>query len=214
MNKKFYGQFNPPVDQYIFERFFPNLLGGVSLECGAYDGIQESSCNFFEESCGWNSVNIEASPPIYAQLVKNRPKSININAALSNRSGVDHFKHAIHPHHGENFGNGSLTHLPAHYSELVSAGCHFREYQVRLMTYGELLAETGLSRLDLFVLDVEGHELEVIEGMRKASVLPRLLCIEHGHFGVETICEALAGLPFVYDSSLHVNSFFVNKLLF
>lgn len=210
--RRFYGQFNPPVDQYLFERFFPTLRGGISLKCGAYDGIQESSCYFFERYRGWHAVNVEAAPPIYQQLQRNRPKSINVHAALSNRTGLARFTHVISPKHGENFGNGSLTHHPCHQAELVKEGCRFVDFEVRTLSYPELIAEIGLTSLDLLVLDVEGHEQSVIEGMSQGTLLPSVLCVEHGHLGQERIRELLAGLPFRFDSSLHVNSFFINEL--
>ncbi len=210
--RRFYGQFEPPVDRYVFERFFPTLRGGVALECGAYDGIAESSCYFFEKHRGWHGVNVEASPPIFAQLERNRPNSTNVHAALSNLSGVARFTHVISPVHGENFGNGSLTHQPGHHAELIKEGCRFVDYDVRTVTYPELIAEAGISRLDLFVLDIEGHEAPAIESMRQGALLPSVLCVEHGHFGVDKMREMLAGLPFRFDSSLHVNSFYINVL--
>jgi FkbM family methyltransferase len=213
MSKRcFYGQFNPPVDQYLFERFFPTLRGGISLECGSYDGIAESSCYFFEKHRGWHGVNVEASPPIFPQLRRNRPNSTNIHAALSDKAGMGRFTHVISPIHGENFGNGSLTHQPGHRAELVKEGCSFVDYEVRMITYPELIAEAGITRLDLFVLDIEGHEAPVIESMRQGALLPSVLCVEHGHFGVEKMRQMLAGLPFRFDSSLHVNSYYVNTL--
>ncbi|MEI9889739.1 MAG: hypothetical protein WDN45_03025 [Caulobacteraceae bacterium] len=46
---KFYGQFDPPVDRVLFERYFPDkTIRGVFVECGAYDGQTESCCKFFE----------------------------------------------------------------------------------------------------------------------------------------------------------------------
>lgn len=213
MSKRhFYGQFDPPVDQYLFERFFPTLRDGVSLECGAYDGITESSCYFFEKYRGWHCVNVEASPPIFPQLQRNRPNSTNVHAALSNQAGTARFTHVISPQHGENFGNGSLSHQPGHHADLLRQGCRFVEYQVRTITYPELIAEARISRLDLFVLDIEGHEAPVIESMKQGALLPSVLCVEHGHSGVDRTREILAGLPFRLDSILHANSFFINEL--
>ncbi len=209
---RFHGQFDPPVDRYLFERFFPVLRGGVSLECGAQDGVADSSCLFFEESRGWKSVNVEASPPIFERLRRNRPKSTNLHVALSDRSGTARFTHVVSPLYGDNFGNGSLTHLPTHRAALSQEGCRFIEHEVRTVTYPELIAEAGLTRLDLFVLDVEGHEPQVFESMRQGALLPSVLCVEHGHFGVDKMREMLAGLPFRFDSALHVNSFYVNEL--
>ena len=118
----------------------------------------------------------------------------------------------ISPKYEENFGNGSLSHQPEHYAELISQGCRFVDYEVRTITYPDLIAEARISRLDLFVLDIEGHEAPAIESMRQGALLPRVLCVEHGHFGVEKTRDMLAGLPFRLDSVLHANSFFVNEL--
>ena len=86
------------------------------------------------------------------------------------------------------------------------------DYDVRTVTYPELIAESGITRLDLFVLDIEGHEAPAIESMRQGALLPSVLCVEHGHFGVDKMREMLAGLPFRVASSLHVNSFYINEL--
>lgn len=208
---RFYGQFQPPVDQFIFERYFKEKRDGISIECGAFDGQLECSCKFFEESMGWTSINIEASPPVYRNLIKNRPNSKNYNVALSNLAGSAKFTHVISPDMGENFGNGSLSHLDVHKNALIREGCKFIDYDVKTITYKQLIEMTEIKKLDLMVLDVEGHELSVIEGMIGAIVLPDIFCIEHGHLGVEKIKLALtmAKLPYKYDTSLHVNSFFI-----
>lgn len=208
-NIRFYGQFQPPVDKFLFERYFKEKRDGTLIECGAFDGQLESSCKFFEEFMGWKSINIEASPPVYNNLIKNRPNSINYNVALSNSSGVARFSHVISPDMGENFGNGSLSHLDVHKNALIKEGCKFVNYDVKTITYKQLIEMTKIKKLDLMVLDVEGHELSVIEGMIGSTVLPEIFCIEHGHLGVEKVRSALSKLPYKYDTSLHVNSFFI-----
>jgi hypothetical protein len=36
---RFYGQFDPPVDRFLFERYFAgSKRPGVFIECGAFDG--------------------------------------------------------------------------------------------------------------------------------------------------------------------------------
>ena len=59
---RFYGQFDPPVDRFLFERFFAgSKRPGVFIECGAFDGETESSCKFFEESLGWWGTGIRTA---------------------------------------------------------------------------------------------------------------------------------------------------------
>jgi FkbM family methyltransferase len=206
---RFYGQFQPPVDQFLLERYFKDKKDGIALECGAFDGQLESSCKFFEESMDWRVINIEASPPIFKNLIINRPKSTNFNLALSNKEGTAKFAHVISPEMGENFGNGSLSHLEIHKKSLINEGCKFVDYEVKTITYKKLIESTSIKKLNLMVLDVEGHELSVIEGMIGAAVLPEIFCIEHGHLGVEKIKLALSKLPYKYDTSLHINSFYI-----
>ena len=77
---KFYGQFETPVDKFIFERYFPDTnIQGTFVECGAFDGQTECSCRFFEETMGWTGYNLEPVPWIYEQLTQNRPNSKNLN---------------------------------------------------------------------------------------------------------------------------------------
>lgn len=50
---KFYGQFEPQVDEFIFNRYFNDTnIKGVCIECGAYDEITNICYKFFEETIG------------------------------------------------------------------------------------------------------------------------------------------------------------------
>lgn len=207
---KFYGQFSPSVDQFIFERYFRDTnINGVFVECGAFDGVTECSCKFFEETMGWRGYNIEPLPWIYERLCKNRPASVNINRALSNKSGLATFQAVDHPTFGRECTNGSLAHTDAHMSLLQEVGCSFMPVEVSLITWHEFILQHNIAYVDLLVLDVEGHELSVIEGMRGCHVLPELICIEVGHLDLGEIRNQLGALGYTYDTSSHVNAFFV-----
>lgn len=206
---RFYGQFDPPVDRLLFERYFRDQPGpGVCLECGAFDGVTESSCKFFEESLGWTAINVEASPRIYPHLTRNRPHSVNLNLALSDANASVEFTDVDHPGH-ELCTNGSLRHLAGHREMLDEARCGYRSSRVLAVTFRQLLELLPIGRLDLMVLDVEGHELEALSGFRGARLLPRVLCVEHGHLGLDPVRSAVERLGYRFDFASHVNSFFV-----
>lgn len=209
---KFYGQFNPPVDAFIFNRYFANIkFKGVFIECGAFDGVTESCCKFFEETMGWSGYNLEPVPLLYQQLCNNRPLSQNFNIGLSNVNGSSSFTHVEHPIHGLNFGNGSLRHGEAHKADLVESGCIFHEIEVSLKTWKDFVTERLINHIDLFVLDVEGHELSVIDGMMNCNILPSVFCVEIGHIKQEAISSKLTALGYRYDTSSHANAFFIKK---
>lgn len=69
----------------------------------------------------------------------------------------------------------------------------------------------NLEKLDLFVLDVEGHEFEVIDGMVESTIFPDIFVIEHGHRSPEDFVEKLKILNVKYklDHVSYVNSFFI-----
>ena len=208
----FYGQFNPPVDKFIYERYFANHgINGVFIECGAFDGLTECSCKFFEETMGWAGYNIEPLPWTYKKLCSNRPDSKNYNLGLSNKNGTAIFTAIDHPEFGVNCNNGSLNHTEAHLKTLNEMAVKFVDIEIQTKTWKTFIEDNAIPFVDLLVLDVEGHELEVIEGMHDCNVLPSVICIEIGHLSFTTIREKLHELNYVYDVTSHVNAFFIHR---
>ena len=209
----YYGQFNPPVDKEIYERYFMGKTEGISIECGAFDGVTDSCTKFFEESMNWTTINIEALPIAYDKLALNRPNSINLNIGLSNANISKQFVNYKEPALDYMWGNGSFTHLPDHKTHLEER-CGKTNYQVidiRCYTYAHIVETLQLKKLDLFVLDVEGHEFEAIDGMTQSTIFPDVFVIEHGHRTPAEFVEKLKILPVSYklDYVSFVNSFFI-----
>lgn len=207
---KFYGQFTPSVDQFIFERYFPEIgIEGVFVECGAFDGLTECSCKFFEETMGWKGYNFEPIPWIFKDLQINRPLSTNLNYGLSNNTGKAIFYAVNHPTFGLNCTNGSLQHQDSHKAILDEMGCDFQEIEVKLTTWPTFIKDFNIQRVDLLVLDVEGHELSVLEGMKDCDVLPDVICIEYGHLGLGKVRDHLEPLGYCYDITSNANAYFI-----
>lgn len=214
MKGQFYGQFDPPVDKYIYENFFEHKKlanKGFFIECGAFDGETECSCKFFEETLGWKGINVEPSPVVFEKLLQNRQESINVNVALSNVSGKATFTSVVHPTFGEMCTNGSLSHGKAHKEWLDSVGCEYKKYDVNVITYKDLIEKNNVSKVDLLVLDVEGNEFNVIESMKGCEVLPRVFCVEHGNLDKYKVRTKVEELGYSFHSESFVNSFFVKK---
>lgn len=209
---KYYGQFEPPVDKFIFERYFPNTnIEGVFVECGAFDGLTECSCRFFEETMRWKGYNFEPVPWIFETLQQNRPNSTNLNFGLSNEVRKATFHAVNHPSFGLECTNGSLKHTQSHKKILDEIGCTLKDVEVKLMTWKYFIEQYNITHVDLFVLDVEGHELSVLKGMENASVMPDIICIEYGHLGLSKVRQAMESLGYVYDITSHANAYFIKN---
>jgi FkbM family methyltransferase len=204
---KFYGQWNPPVDKVLYENYFKSTRNGFFIEAGGYDGVSLSCCKFFEDCLGWKGINIEPSRKQFSKLVKNRPKSINLNIGLSNRRGVLEFKDVISG--GAGAGNGSFEHGDEHMQELQRYGVQFLSYDVPTTTYVELIREQAVSKVSLLCLDVEGFEIKALNGMKGADVLPEVICIEYSYLGLRRLIKFMnEKLGYHYNFISFNNAFF------
>ena len=209
---RYYGQFNPPVDQILHTRYFPNKENGIAIEAGAFDGITESSTCFFNKYKSWTTYNIEPLPNVFRTLETNRPdpKSINLNVALSSDIGTRIIRNYRNPSLGYDWGNASISHTPEHKAQLETISRDtYVEHEVKCITYRSLIETYKIPYVDIFVLDVEGHETDVLQGMIGAQVLPEVFVIEHGHSKIDL--RPFFGDTYRLDTTSYVNSFFVKN---
>lgn len=188
---KFYGQYD--MDRKLYERYFKDKKNGIALECGAVDGIQISSTYFFEESLDWTCVNIEPNPNSYAKLIVNRPKSININLALSD----------------EEVDTNLVTSTNFYLRSFLTNKTSKNTVPVRTGTYRKIIDTLPIDHIDLMVLDVEGHEISALKGMIGAKILPQVLCIEFNHVGKSAIKDIVEKMGYVYDFTIKINDIYI-----
>lgn len=165
---------NPDIrfSKRLEKLFFRGRQEGVVIECGAVDGLTNSIGHYYE-SLGWKAINIEPNPHDYSKLVVNRPNSVNLNLALSNEVGESEL---LWPTDNSTWGT-------------IEEGVDFPRRSthttpVQMTTYANLVSVLQLERLDLFILDVEGHELSVLEDVGDWTVQPEILVVETNKPGV------------------------------
>ena len=172
-------------NEYLITKFFKNTYNGFFIECGANDGIAGSPCKPFE-AMGWLGINVEANPHCYELLKKNRPNCVNYCCALGAKEGKMPF-YIPEGASRKKMAGGSTLHKEIH------AGRTLEEKQVDVKTYYNIIKDNidAFDKIDLFLLDVEGHELEVIEGMKGSKHLPRVFVIEYSKVDMELLNEKL-----------------------
>lgn len=164
----------------------------------------------------WTGYNIEPTPQAFELLEENRPHSRNINAALSDKSGSLEFILFDPLKKNEKY-FGALNRVLA--EKDMSGGDTFPEadkgYKIKsiitvpCLTWCDLIEQERIGCIDLFILDTEGHEEKVIDGMKGCPVLPQVMCVENGWQG--SIREKLDALGYVYDISYHDNHMYLRK---
>ena len=128
-------------DKYLFQHFFQRkLTPGTFIEIGGVDGIGLSNSLVFERDLGWTGVLIEPQTTNYAKLEVNRANSTTLHAAVCLEPGLI----AI---------SGSGGQAVAKKSGSSWALCE---------PMSSLLDRTELKHVDLYSIDVEGGELDLL----------------------------------------------------
>jgi FkbM family methyltransferase len=166
-------------DLWIYENWFYGMTNGTILESGALNGIQYSTSSMFEKFASWLAIHVEADPKNYHELRQYRPNSINIHAALCKEAKLLHFTNT--PNNAINgfveFMNPSFIatwHPQLHANpELINA-----LPSILCVPLPHLLTELGVHKIDVWVLDVEGAELSVLESMDFKKVKVSTIAME------------------------------------
>ncbi len=140
------------------------------IDVGANDPEYDSVTKLFYD-CGWHGVNVEPSPTWYRRLVEQRPRDINIQAAVSDNPGeLTFYDHAAG-------GLGTLV-------ESIAAS-HRAEHQVALealsvkaITLTEICEKYAPENIHFLKVDVEGAEGAVLRSMDFRRFRPWVLCVE------------------------------------
>jgi len=153
--KMFYGLYGE--DRHLYENYFKDKTNGVFCELGAVDGVNSSNTKYFEDYMGWTGFLIEPDPLSYAKLEENRPNSIGFNYAISSQE--TELDMLISP--GVR-GISSMTNM-------VSKGQVDKWHKtsvtkkVKATPIRNLITPENCTHLDLFCIDVEGSEYEVLK---------------------------------------------------
>lgn len=163
-----HGQFG---EDRILQEIFGEQAEGYCVEIGAYDGHTGSASYLFEKR-GWHCLLVEPIPALVEQIRKQRACTV-VNCAASDKEGTASFFVA------ENFEEMSTLELtPDRLEWITEVGGSVKEITVRTATLDSLLAEAGFSEIQFITIDVEGHELEVLEGFTLEKYKPRIVIIE------------------------------------
>lgn len=145
------------------------------FEAGAYNGLTMSNTLVFERCLNWTGVLIEASPIHYHALVQvesNRGHSHRVRAAPS----------CMEPGH-VNISSGGTEATLAFQQTASRHG-----FTVPCVPLQLILSRLGMKRFDVFSLDVEGSELDVLKTLDLSETSAKLMIIEARNRQCGRIC--------------------------
>lgn len=168
----FRGQFGE--DLFLWD-LFEGKHDGRFFECGAYDGETFSVSLGFERA-GWDGLLVEAIPE-RAEACERARRARVVNTALSAPGCPETIRFRVQQ-------GGVEQEIMSRVAGAKDAGpgrsdTNVREVEVPCATLDKVLERVGMDGgFDFMVLDVEGHECELLRGFALAQQRPRVLMIE------------------------------------
>ena len=194
-------------------QWFNGLCNGTYIEMGALDGLRSSNTYVFNQVFHWRGVLIELSPPNYNKLVKNRPNEIaTVHAAVCANKGTVHWYKS-----GATTTSGIWEFTAESYRKQWWKNATFNDtIPIECSPLRDVLEKHAPTHsfFDIFSLDVEGDELEVLQSLDFEKVGFGMIVVENdGHDArkdkaVTTLLEAKG---YRYLQRLGNNDIMVNK---
>lgn len=164
---------------------------GFFIEAGANDGISQSNTALFEFNHSWTGLLVEPSRIKYEQAVKNRPNSIVENYALVSSRYKGKFVRGDFIESGHGHGLCSMVIDDKENREYYDLDLENAEkerinsniVEVPCITVDKLIKKHNIQKIDLFSLDVESYEEDVLNGIDFSLVRPKYFLIEVSYPG-------------------------------
>jgi FkbM family methyltransferase len=198
----FNGQFG---EDYILAQIFGDQATGRCAEIGAYDGRTGSATLHFEEA-GWQCLLVEPNPECAEQIRAHR-RCVVKQCAASSKEGETTLYVAEHVEQ-----MSTVEHDDGHHRWIHEAGGAIRPIRVRTARLDDLLEEAGFDGLEFLTIDVEGHELAVLEGFTLDSYRPRVVIIEDNAADGDTrVARHMSSRGYVHFRRTGVNEWYARE---
>jgi FkbM family methyltransferase len=183
---------------------------GFYVDVGAHHPKRFSNTYYFYKR-GWRGINVDAMPGSMKAFDRERPRDVNVEAAVSDRRATHVYCAFRDPAY-----NGFLSESTR--QSIVESGMELlwtRELPTQRLD--DLLAERlpQGQRIDFLSVDVEGHDLAVLRSMDWTRHRPRAVVVELGAFSAaEAIShpthQYLIGLEYRLHSKLCNSCIFIS----
>jgi hypothetical protein len=178
------------------------------IELGGLDGTAEThSQSLIFEQFGWRRVLIDGNP-LYREGLSKQLQSFAVNAAICKDRSIVHY--VINPKAQMTSGVAEFM-PPSHMKQYFRHLYHHKQmhnntfdgitwatknvYPVHCLPIGDILMKAKITRVNFFILDVEGAEISILESFDFDKYQVDVFVIEL-NMGLKTILEFFADKPY------------------
>jgi FkbM family methyltransferase len=171
LNKSFVKSYSQAAEDLIIQRLMGNASAtGSYLDIGS--GMPKSGSNtYLFYKLGWSGIVIDPIQTNIRATQRARPRDIIIQACVANKMGETTFYEFI-PYQVSTLSETARD-------EALSSGAILkRAMRIPVITVASLELQVSQAEPFFMSIDVEGSEMEVLEGIDWSFFRPRVICIE------------------------------------
>ena len=154
--------------------YFKDRNDGFYLDVGCYHPIKYSNTALLYNR-GWKGINIDMNQTSIDLFNILRKRDKNICAAISNTSKktIQYFDHLFSP----------INTLDKNFSSIASKKFSFRKHTektIQTYKFNQIIQKYNINikQIDFINIDVEAHDLEVLEGIDLSIFNAKIICVE------------------------------------
>jgi FkbM family methyltransferase len=195
-------------EDLILWDFFGRKLRGFFVDIGAHDGVSLSN-TFFFESLGWSGICVEANPELARRCAAARPGSRVVHAACGNRAATSTAPLMVATGPEWASTRSFVSTSAENRAQLEQAGIDLVPVEVPCTTMDALLGPE-VPTIDFVSIDVEGAELQVLQGFDFTRARPAVLVVEDNSRGTKReVADFLEAAGYRRALTIGVNDFYV-----
>ena len=164
--------------QFGEDKFLINLFKkdykGKYLDLGCFHPTKHNNTNILYKN-GWRGINIDLNPLTIELFNFMRPHDINLNVAISDNETEKNLYFIDELNTQNTLDENQLFFLKKHHNvkeeEIIKR-------RIKTKKLDSILTEYNFNKIDFMNIDIEGHELNVIETIDFKKIKIRYICIE------------------------------------
>jgi|TARA_B110000114_G_scaffold161366_1_gene178647 FkbM family methyltransferase len=173
-NYKFLSNGSQFGEEKFILSFFNKGYKGKFVDIGCFHPTRHN--NTYEMyKCGWNGINIDLNPLTIELFNFIRTKDININAAISENEETKKLYFLDELNTQNTLEANHLSFLKKHHNIKDD---EISQYEIKTKRLDKILDTHNFNDIDFMNIDVEGHELHVLNSINFLKYRIKFICIE------------------------------------
>ena len=194
-------------------KYFKTNYKGKYVDLGCFHPTKHNNTiELYRQN--WKGINIDLNLITIALFNFHRPNDINIKCAISNKEGMSEYYSNSKFSPLNTLEDNHLSFLKKNFNIQED---NFKKEKIKTQTLRKILKKYKFFNIDFLNIDIEGHELKVIQKFNFKLFKIKLLCIEMLKHSKKSLSDSskidiiLKKNNFKFVEKIGVNYFYKNK---